>query len=176
VGLGGENRTEVKVETRQVALFKNGLAFVVGEARARREPATFDVGPVLAASHATLWAAGDPAMKLEQLAAVEIDTRKQAEAINVIDLLRPRGPKSAAGADGRPDARERSGGGTIRHVAGDRPAPEPSPYEPGTLLRDRSQPYMDRGQLLVLESQGKDLALDTGSVRAGVGGRGVAGA
>ncbi len=79
---------KAEVKLRQVALFKNGVGFFVMEAAVPEKAETFVIVPPGAASHGTFWVSYSPKLKLDSLAAREVESSENVEAVTIAELLR----------------------------------------------------------------------------------------
>jgi hypothetical protein len=143
---------------RQVALFKNGLGFFVGQVTCPEGQSSFQVALPVAPSHGTFWLSYPTDLALASVTARQIESQESVEAISVSELL-----QANPGRRVRLMVGDREIVGAIRYVARDRDAPRRDPYTPGrqpepTAYRPWEQPQ--QGGLLVVETETGDLSLD----------------
>ncbi len=79
---------EVKMELKQVSLFKNGLGFFVWEVTIPEKVKSFYIVPDAAASHGTFWISYPPKVEVESVIARQVERNELVEAMAMIDLLR----------------------------------------------------------------------------------------
>lgn len=78
----------VDTQVSRVALFKNGLAFVIRHGELPAKAGEVRIGPLPAASHGTLWLSYDPATVLANLSSGEQNVVDMRDAISIPELLR----------------------------------------------------------------------------------------
>jgi len=157
----GEAQAEVKLQ--QVALFKNGLGFLVYEVTCPKKSDSFSFVPSAAASHGSFWVSYPPKVKLEGLTAKEVDSEEMVEAVTVGELLRANvGRKVSLVFDDEQIV------GVIRHFADDRKGPEPEPYGPGGVegvrVNYRGADFV-QSRLVIIETDKGEVCIDPYNVK-----------
>ncbi|KPL25473.1 MAG: hypothetical protein AMJ75_01125 [Phycisphaerae bacterium SM1_79] len=157
-----------KADTKlqQVALFKNGLGFFVSEVTCPDEEGSFSFVPVAAASHGTFWVSYPANVKVESLAAKQIQLEECAEAVTIPELLKSNvGRKVRLCLTGEEKAVIE---GVIKYLAEDRERPAPDPYAPGTTRY--SDVYYDRrffqSYLVMIETDEAEVGINPSNVRS----------
>ncbi len=82
--------SEVSTQATQVALFKNGVGYLVRTGELPKEPGAFVIRSLPASSHGTLWLTYDKEAQLHDLVAREAVHLESVEAGSLADLLRTR--------------------------------------------------------------------------------------
>ena len=162
---------KAEVKLRQVALFKNGFGFFVMEAAVPEKAETFVIAPFGEASHGTFWVSYSPKLKLDSLAAREVESSEDVEAVTIAELLRANvGQKVRLYIGGQ---EKQFLEGVIRHFPADREQVRAKPYSPGGAayafggagykqaagVEPAPQP-----RLLLLENSDGQMAIDPQSV------------
>lgn len=143
---------------RQVALFKNGLGFFMGEVACPEGQTSFQVALPVAPSHGTFWLSYPADLGLASAIAKQIESEESVDAISIPELL-----QANPGRRVRLTVGDKEISGIIRYVARNRDAPRPDPYTPGrvfesTAYRPWEQPQS--GNLLVVETDTGELSLN----------------
>jgi hypothetical protein len=151
------------VRLQQVALFKNGLGFLVSEVTIPDNKSSFNVIPQAAASHGTFWVSYPPKVEVESLIAKEVESEQQVEAVTIPELLMANvGRKVNLAFDDEQIA------GVIKRFAEDRQTIEPSPYAPGRTTEtssDYRSRYSTPSRLMVVETDDGQIAIDPQMVK-----------
>lgn len=114
------------LDVRQVALFKNGLGFFVGEAACPKSDATFRVRLPASPSHGTLWISYPSGVALASAVAREVQSEEIVEAVTIPELL-----KANLGQEVKLLVGDKEIAGIIANFAEDRQTARPDPYAPG---------------------------------------------
>jgi hypothetical protein len=114
------------LDVKQIALFKNGLAFFVGEAACPKRDATFRVTLPASPSHGTLWISYPGGVALASAVAREVQSEETVEAVTIPELL-----KANVGRKVILLVADKEIAGTIANFAEDRQPVRPDPYAPG---------------------------------------------
>ena len=130
------------VRLRQVALFKNGLGFIVSQVKIPENEESFRIVPSVAPSHGTFWVAYPAEVKFRSLIAKEVDTDEVVDAVTISELL-----TANVGSEVRlylSDKDDSMIKGVIKSVTEDREIPQPKPYAPGRADYNQSRygPYV----------------------------------
>lgn len=146
------------LDIRQVALFKNGLGFFVGQVACPEDRTSFQVVLPVAPSHGTFWISYPADLSLTSATAGQIDSEELVDAISIPELL-----QANPGRRVRLTIGDKETIGVIRYMARNREAPRLDPYTPGRSpepagYRPWEQPQ--QGGLLVLETDTGELSLD----------------
>ncbi len=148
------------LDVQHVALFKNGLGFLVGQVECPADETSFEVALPTAPSHGTFWVSYARSLPLTSIVARQIDAGRTAEAVTILEIL-----KANVGRTVRLAIGDREITGVITHVAQGRRAPTPNPYQPGG--RDVETSYVPPWQgvsLITLETEGGELSVNANAV------------
>lgn len=146
------------LDIRQVALFKNGLGFFIGQVTCPEGRTSFQIALPVAPSHGSFWISYPAGLALASVTAGQIDSGELVDAISIPELL-----QANPGRRVRLMIGEKETVGVIRYMARDRDAPRRDPYTPGrpsepAAYRPWEQPQ--QGGLLVVETDAGELSLD----------------
>ncbi len=135
------------LDVKQVALFKNGLGFFVGEATCPKSDATFRVTLPASPSHGTLWISYPRNVALASAVAREVRSEEIVEAVTIPELL-----KANLGRKVKLLVADREIVGTVAHFAENRQTVLPDPYAPGgrTGEPERRDPWSRQQAGLVM--------------------------
>jgi hypothetical protein len=154
------------LDLRQVALFKNGLGFFVGEVTCPADRRSFQIVLPTAPSHGTFWVSYPSSVALVSVVARQIESGRTVEAVSVAEVL-----KANPGKKVRLMMNDREVSGTIKYIAQDRDVPPQGPYSLGGRA-DAARDYPSRPSwpagLLVLETEGGDVSIDPRAVTQAV--------
>lgn len=114
------------LEIKQVALFKNGLGFFVGESQCPPGDATFRVTLPASPSHGTLWLSYSRGVGLTSAVAREVQFEESALAVTIPELIEANSGQEASLFVGDKEIT-----GTIVRLTEDRQSVRPNPYGPG---------------------------------------------
>jgi hypothetical protein len=151
---------------RQVALFKNGLGFFVGEVICPQDAASFHVVLPVAPTHGTFWISYPADLEVASIVARQIESGQMLEAITIPELLQANPGRRVRLTIGDKDVT-----GTIRHVARGRdtatrnfPTPVPSVYSSWSMPSYRPPETPQPAGLLIVETEAGELSLDPRAV------------
>ena len=152
-----EPGTEVKMELKQVSLFKNGLGFFVWEATIPDKSKSFYVVPPAAASHGTFWVSYPPKVEVESVIVKEVEGKEQVEAATVMDLLKGNiGKKVRVYFTDKPDANVEA---KLLRVTEEKRNLPPNPYAPGRPVIDESFNYYGIRNMVFLDTEQGQIAI-----------------
>jgi hypothetical protein len=114
------------LDVRQIALFKNGLGFFVGEAACPQNDAAFRLTLPASPSHGTLWISYPSSVALASAVAREVQSEEIVEAVTIPELL-----KANMGQEVKLLVGDKEIAGVITNFAEDRRPVRPDPYAPG---------------------------------------------
>lgn len=119
---------QVTIQTKRVALFKNGLGFFVGQAALPDTAGPFALGPLPVPSHGTFWVSYPKGVDVDSIVARERKEPAKVDAITIVELLRANVGREVVLwlAD-----TEKPVQGTLVACPPDRPAPQSDPYAMG---------------------------------------------
>ncbi len=157
---------QADTKLQQVALFKNGLGFFISEVTCPKKRDTFSFKPPVAASHGTFWVAYPPKVKLESLAAKEIELEESVEAISIEELLRANvGKEVELSFDNKGESTIQ---GLLSSFTENRSLPQSEPYAPGRADYSNVPHYIQppfRASLIIIKTDEGDVAIDSQTVR-----------
>ena len=146
------------LDLQQVALFKNGLGFFVGQATCPEGKTSFQIALPTAPSHGTFWISYPSALPVLRAIGRQTESGKTIDAITIPEILRANSGRKVRLVIGDKEVI-----GTIRYVAQDREMPRPEPYLPGgrgtSAGEYRSWPQYQAG-LVTVETEAGELSLD----------------
>jgi len=158
--------TEVSTRLDRVALFKNGLAFVVRQGQLPATAGPLVVDPLPVPMHGTFWVSYPTGVGLRDVAARESVRHESVQALSIAELLRANVGKAVtlwtSGEDAPPIA------GTILAFPTDRKAPRADPYVAGPAPptdRYRSYPTPMTPRLVLIKTSQGVTAIDPNGVR-----------
>jgi hypothetical protein len=149
------------LNVQQVALFKNGLGFFIGQFACPADKASFQVALPVAPSHGTFWVSYPPDLALTSVVARQVESGQTLEAVTVAEMLRANPGKKVRLVIG-----DKEVAGTIKYVAETRNMPRPDPYQPGQRTAPADyQPWQpQQASLLILDTENGELSLDPRAV------------
>ncbi len=157
----GDRDDPARVQTRlkRVALFKNGLGFLVREGTLPGDSQLVLLGPFAAPSHGTFWVSCPQRAGLTRIVARAATVQDKLEARTIAELLRANvGAEVALGTATEPEIVK----GTILSFAPDRPAIQ-SPHDRYAMGRERRESAVlppGPGAFMLLETETGILAVD----------------
>jgi hypothetical protein len=155
----GETPTpQESLDLQQVALFKNGVGFFVGQVTCPAGKASFQIALPTAPSHGTFWVSYPPSVTLTHVIAKQIESEQTVEAVSIPEILKANPNRKVRVVIG-----DKEVSGVIKYVAQDRDAPRPDPYLPGgrgDVVREYQPRMPYPAGLLVIEADAGELALD----------------
>ena len=150
------------LDLQQVALFKNGLGFFVGQATCPEGKTSFRIALPTAPSHGTFWISYPATLPVLRAIARQTESGKTIDAITIPEIL-----KANPGKKVRLLIGDKEVVGIIRYIAQDRETPRPEPYSPGgrgTVTREyQPWPQVQAG-LVIVETEAGELSLDPRAV------------
>lgn len=147
---------------RQVALFKNGLGFFLGQAECPHGRKEFQIDLPTAPAHGTFWIAHDRSVDLLGVVATETQLPERVSASSIPELLR-----ANVGAHVSLTFGDREVTGIIEHVAEDRELPAPRPYSAGGRSERLQNPGLippQRARLMMLRTDSGTLCLNPDAI------------
>ncbi len=124
------------LDIKQIALFKNGLGFFVGETECPRGDTSFRFTLPASPSHGTMWIAYPRGVALASAVAREVQSEETVEAVTIPELL-----KANTGQEVKLLVGDKDIFGTVVRFTENRQAVRPDPYAPGG--RDGNSPRRD---------------------------------
>lgn len=167
---GTETSPQVKTAPKRVAVFKNGLGFVVrsGEAKLREGMAEMDSLP--AASLGALWiSTDDPAKRVLEVSSVAVTNKLSVDPVNFGELLKANvGRHATIFFSQAGNATPASVSGEILAVPEDRPGSEMPAAETLSGRVIRPQPWREpaRGEMVIVRSGGDIVAINKGLIQS----------
>lgn len=147
---------------RQVALFKNGLGFFVGQVVCPEGGTSFEVALPVAPCHGTFWISYPADLPLASVVARQGPSGQLIDAITVTEILKANPDRKVRLTIGDKEVT-----GIIRYVADKRDAAGLDPYAPPypmSYYRPPEQPQP--GSLLIVETDAGELSVDPKTVSA----------
>ena len=145
----------VNTQVSRVALFKNGLAFILRSGALPGQAGPVQIGPLPVASHGTLWLSYNPAVSFLNLSSGEETATDMRDAVSIPELLRANVGKKVRLMFGDKDPLE----GVIK--AYQRPA---KPTPPNPYLDELALPPTPGSEAVLLQTDNGMVALQPGSV------------
>lgn len=148
----------LSLDIEQVALFKNGLGFFVGQATCPYGQKTFRIALPAAPSHGTLWISYPPEVDLAGAVTREVESTETLDAVTIPELL-----QANIGRRVRLHIDDKDIVGEITHFAWSRESAPPNPYAPGgemSTAREFEPWRRQSGGLVMIASDSGTLCID----------------
>ncbi len=132
----GKDVSKVDEDIKQVALFKNGLGFLISEVDVPKGEKQISFTPCAAASHGTFWVSYDKDTEISSIVAKNTQADHKTEAITIQELIRANHGKRVnvyTSIEGKEKIT-----GVIEYTGQQRPPLEPNPYLPGVMVSQSS--------------------------------------
>jgi hypothetical protein len=154
---------QAEVRLKRVSLFKNGLGFFVLEVTVPSDTDRFSIIPPGRACHGTFWVSHPSKMKLEAVAAEEIESQEFVDAVTITDILRANiGSSARLLCRGR----EKMVEGKITYVARDDKDIESRAYGAawGGYGGRYDMPSSERSGLMMVETDSGEVCIDPANI------------